>query len=329
MNRNIPVQVEYDRTNKGVDIRNPSSANFLIDSQDRTDYNRSTFFGGVAETTAAANFQISKPGQNLISGFFTRLAMTEIQMTWNVFNVSARTGNAFVVKVREVSTGTVTDYPLDISGGNYTVQEALDSLAARLTAATGQTFTVVNSVTVPGRKAIQIAGSTYRFLFTAPASIPASGPFVLGLTQRLGLRTFNFGVTPATLFYQASFTAIDADLTPYEYIDITCSQLASQQKVKDATTSTFDSIDVVYRWVFANDDANPTTYDSYGYPILQGYRPFKSRRIVPFPKQIRWNPLLPVGNLDFQTFTDREELLRYNGDTERFEFKMHMLLSEV
>jgi hypothetical protein len=333
MNRNIPVQVEYDRTNKGVDIREPSTAFFLIDSADRSNYNRSTYFGtsGDDATTAAADFQITKPGQNLITGFFTRMAMTEIELTWNLFNVSSVAGNnSVIVRVREISTGTVTPYTVTIPNGNYTVKAALDALVVAMTTATGQTFTVVDSPSFTGKKAIQIAGSTHRFLFTATAPIPASpAPLVLVLSQRLGMRTFDFGAAPAAIYYSSALTASDPDLTPYQYIDITCPQLASQQKVKDATTSPFDAIDVVYRWVFANDDANPTTYDAYGYPILQGYLPFKSRRLLPFPKQIRWNPLLPIGNLDFQTYTDQETLLSYAGANERYEFKIQMLLSEV
>jgi hypothetical protein len=99
--------------------------------------------------------------------------------------------------------------------------------------------------------------------------------------------------------------------------------------VKDATTSPFVSIDVIYRWVFANDEADPTAVDTYGYPILQGYTPFKSRRYLAFPKQVRWDPLLPIGNLQFQTYTDQEKILIYNSPNETFEFKMLMLLSEV
>lgn len=332
MNRNIPVQVEYDRTNKGVDIREPSTAYFLIDSADRSNYNRSTYFGvaGDDATTASANFQITKPGQNLITGFFTRMAMSEIELTWNIFNVSEIAGNSVIVRVREVATGTVTPYTVTIPEGNYTVKSALDALVTAMTTATGQTFTVVDSPSFAGKKAIQIAGTTFRFIFTATAPIPASpAPFVLALSQRLGMRTFDFGATPSIIFYSSFITASDPDLVPYQYIDITCPQLASQQKVKDATTSSFDAIDVVYRWVFANDDANPTTYDAYGYPILQGYLPFKSRRLLPFPKQIRWNPLLPIGNLDFQTYTDQEAILNYKGANERYEFKIQMLLSEV
>jgi hypothetical protein len=333
MNRNIPVQVAYDRTNKGVDIREPSTAFFLIDSTDRVNYNRSTYTGAAGDeaTIASANFQITKPGQNLITGFFTRLAMTEIELTWNIFNISETLGNNTVnVIVLEVATGTRTTYTVTIPEGNYTVAKALDALAAEMSTDTGQAFSVVDSPIYTGKKAIEITGADFKFIFTTVAPVPLSpAPFVLSLSQSLGLRTFDFGATPAVGFFSLVYSATDPDLLAYQYIDITCSQFASQQKVKDATTSTFDSIDVVFRWVFANDDANPTTYDSYGYPILQGYLPFKSRRLLPFPKHIRWDPLIPIGNLDFQTYTDQEQILNFTGRVERFEFKIQMLLSEV
>jgi hypothetical protein len=351
MNRNIPVQVAYDRTNKGVDVREPSTAYFLIDSADRNNYNASTVIGnptGADATRASADFQITKPGQNLITGFFTRMAMTEIELTWNLFNVTVA-NNKTNVRLREIATGTITDFPVEIPQGNYTVAEALDALVVAMNATvTGQTFTLVLASTVNfpiggGRRAIQIGGSTHRFAFTTPRNpplappappptpipLPASGPYAQCLSQNLGIGTFDFTTTIGTTFYKFAWSATDPNLLATDYIDITCPQLASQQKVKDATTSSFDAIDVVYRWVFANDDANPITFDAYGYPILQGYKTFKSRRLLPFPKQIRWDPLIPVGNLDFQTYTDQETLLTFTSNYERYEFKMLMLLSEV
>lgn len=342
MNRNIPVQVAYDRTNKGVDVREPSTAFFLIDSTDRNNYNLSTVLGnGSADATlASADFQITKPGQNLITGFFTRMAMTEIELTWNLFNVT--TGNNTTnVRLREIATGTLTNFLVTIPVGNYTVAEALDALIVAMNATvTGQTFTLVNASGIGGgisgipigggRKAIQIAGTTFKFVFTTPAALPSPGtPYRQCLSQNLGLPTHDYASTIPVLNYRPAWPATDPNLLATDYIDITCPQLASQQKVKDATTSTFDAIDVVYRWVFANDDANPTTFDTYGYPILQGYKGFKSRRLLPFPKQIRWDPLIPVGNLDFQTYTDQETLLTFQATYERYEFKIQMLLSEV
>ena len=336
MNRNIPVQVAYDRTNKGVDVREPSTAFFLVDSTDRNNYNASTVVGGGSTdpTLASADFQITKPGQNLITGFFTRMAMTEIELTWNLFNVTD-SNNKTNVRLKEIATNTITNFEVSIPKGNYTVKQALDALVVKMNATvTGQSFSLVDAsgIAVPiggGRKAIQIAGSTYTFVFTTPAALPTSGPYRQCLSQNLGIPTFDYAVTLLLTTYRVAWPSTDPNLLATDYIDITCPQLASQQKVKDATTSTFDAIDVVYRWVFANDDANPTTFDEYGYPILQGYKCFKSRRLLPFPKQIRWDPLIPVGNLDFQTYTDQETLLTFLPSYERYEFKIQMLLSEV
>ena len=334
MNRNIPVQVAYDRTNNGVDIRNPSSANFLIDSQDRSGFNATTVASVAAIANRAADFTITKVGQNLVNGFFTRFAMTEIELEWNVYNVNS-TNNTTGVSVRNTGTGTITDFTVNIPVGNYTVKEALDALivAMNLQVTPLGLFSIVNSagttLGAAGKKAIQIAGPQ-QFAFYTLSATPATGPLTLNLAQNLGFLVVDLTSLPLSAAgFQTHQTAYAPNLLAYNYIDITSPQLASQQKVKDATTSNFDAIDVIYRWVFANDEADPTAVDAYGYPILQGYLPFKSRRYLSFPKQVRWDPLLPVGNLQFQTYTDKEEILQYTGIIERYEFKMLMLLSEV
>ena len=345
MNRDIPVQVAYDRTNKGVDIRNSSTANFLIDSEDRSDYNASTVLSALSFADGkAADFTITKKGQNLLTGFFTRLAMTEIQLTWDIPNVRGSTAdisgnNETGVSIRNTSTGAIINYAVGIVPGYYTVAEALDALIVNLNASTPNTFTLVASsgttLGVYGKKAIQITGA-FTFAFYRQIPTPASGPQVLNLAQSLGFATYNIITLPLTTpFFKSAWTAYAPNLLLYNYIDITSPQLASQQKVKDATTSPFDAIDVIYRWVFADGlDANSAgtntvAYDQYGYPILQGYSAFTARRYLDFPKQVRWDPLIPIGNLNFQTYTDKETILKYNPISEKFEFKMLMLVSEV
>jgi len=337
MNRDIPVQVSYDRTNKGVDVRNSSTANFLVDSQDRANYNASTVanIALVGPNTASADFQITKPGQNLITGFFTRIAMTEIVLTWNIFNISTSLGNNITgLSVRNTGSGVITNYNISIPQGNYTVKDALDALLVAINTATSLTFTLVDSTAtaggVAGKKAIQApAGNQYAFY--RQSAIPASpAPFIPNLSQSLGFVVYDFTALPLSAGnFGTAWTAYKPNLLAYNYIDITSPQLASQQKVKDSTTSTFDAIDVIYRWCFSNDEGDATGYDTYGYPVLQGYFPFVSKRYLSFPKQIRWDPLIPIGNLQFQTYTDQERLLSYEGVAEQFEFKMLFLVSEV
>jgi hypothetical protein len=335
MNRNVAAQTNYDRLNKGVDVRNSSTANFLIDSADRAGYNNETVanIGGVGLVERSANFTISKLGQNLVSGFFTRFTMSEIELEWNIQNVTLALENNFAnFGVINTGTGAITLLSALINQGNYTVKDALDALVARMSAVSGLAFTIVDSTTLPGgiqgKKAI-LAPVGYQFTFYRLTPVPASpAPFLPSLAQNLGFVVRDTPPTVPAQFGPAS-VAYKPNMLPYKYIDITCSQLASQQKVKDATTSAFDSIDVIYRWVFANDEAVPTTYDAYGYPIIQGYLPFNARRTISFPKQIRWDPLVPVGNLTFQVYTDQEQIMKYFGLAEAMEFKMLMLISEV
>jgi len=334
MNRDIPVQVAYDRTNKGVDVRNSSTANFLIDSQDRVSYNQSTTRGANLSGTTSADFQITKLGQNLLSGFFTRIAMTEIVLTWNIFNISSAIGNnATSILVLDIATGTRTTTPVSIIGGNYTVKTALDAFLVAINSATGLVFTLVDSATVAngfaGKKAIQ-APAGYNFVFQRTTVIPDSpAPFQLDLAQALGFDVYRAGAFIPNPSLRQAVIASKPNLLPYDYIDITSSQLASQQKVKDATTSAFDSIDVIYRWNFAGDESYPVEYDAYGYQIIPGYLPFTAKRYLSFPKQVRWDPIVPIGNLSFQTYTDQETLLSYSTLYESFDFKMLMLISEV
>ena len=264
--------------------------------------------------------------------------MTEIELEWNIFNINS-SNNSTGLSMYNTATSAITEFNVSIAIGNYTVKDALDALVVAMGTATGQTFTVVDSIVntgaltpVFGKKAIVISGVAFRYVFrrVAGSGTPVSGPLQLNLSQRLGFAVFDSSTFPIfTQLYLQSWIAYKPNLLAYNYIDITSSQLASQQKVKDATTSNFDAIDVIYRWVFANDEADPTHIDAYGYPILQGYLPFKSRRYLSFPKQVRWDPLLPIGNLSFQTYTDQQEILEYIGLVEAYEFKMLMLISEV
>jgi hypothetical protein len=257
--------------------------------------------------------------------------MSEIELEWNITNISAvLLNNTTNVAVRDIGTGAISGYTVFINQGNYTVADALDALVISMNTATGLTFTLVNESTLGGlfgKKAI-VAPAGFEFVFYRSTPVPESpAPFLPNLAQNLGFIVYND--IPAAAFFDPFWGAYKPNLLPYKYIDITCPQLASQQKVKDATTSAFDSIDVVYRWVFANDEAVPTTYDRYGYPIIQGYLPFNARRSISFPKQIRWDPLIPVGNLTFQVYTDQEKIMTYFGLSEAMEFKMLMLISEV
>jgi hypothetical protein len=75
--------------------------------------------------------------------------------------------------------------------------------------------------------------------------------------------------------------------------------LTYNQSLKDSTTNIVVR-DILYRWNFAWDGV--PAEDAYGYPILQGYQRFVARRNITFPKQIRWERIMPIGSLSFQVY---------------------------
>jgi hypothetical protein len=100
MIRNVHRQISEER---GVDTRFPSTANLMIDSTDRPVFSSSN------------NFTIT-PGQQLISGHFTRMAVQEVVMSWGIPNIHAEVGNN---RFNVNSPVALDTYYLDLSGNVY------------------------------------------------------------------------------------------------------------------------------------------------------------------------------------------------------------------
>jgi hypothetical protein len=310
MNRNVSAQISYDRLNKGVDIRNPSTANFLVDSTDR------------ALDESPADFTITPRGQNLFTGFFTRFGLTEICLTWNIPNISEQNRLRFI---RFSYNGTV--YNATIKSGFYNVKECLDAMVVTMNAAVAASvFSIIDCFRFFGCKSFK---GTSNFYFINDTT-------VYNLANHLGFPTYATGNDPSL----SEYFCVAPDLRFLNYIDFTSPQLSSQQDVKDSSTAV-TTPDSIYRWVFAND--SPNTYDTYGYPILQSYKPFAERRYLAFPKQIRWDPAIPLGQVQFRVLDNNGNILQFGyqnpfevtlPDQNPFygpnmEFNMLMLVSEV
>ena len=140
------------------------------------------------------------------------------------------------------------------------------------------------------------------------------------------------GAQNVVLAGTSNYTAIvfkSPDVRPIKYLDFICPQLTYAQDLKDATTG--DGVitrDVLYRWNLSWDD-NGNITDANNYTIYQGYNTFISRRYLSFPKQIRWDTNLPIGNLQFQVYTDTGVLVQDFIRTEgAFEWSINILVSE-
>jgi hypothetical protein len=283
--------VDYVPVEKGMTTRQPSTANLMISSLDRN----------IVVYPNPFDFQITKQA-SILNGFFTRIGVTEVCLDWCVHNLDDANGTNSLTVDLSGNPGTVITLPT----GNYTVEEALDMLVVVLneeTPTTNQVFSINSSVTPI---LISVDVGQFQFLQTNQGD----------LADKLDIEMD----APANFKY-----VMCPNLQPFSYIDFVSNQLTYAQDLKDASTNEYDR-DVLCRWYFAEDVQE--TYDGYGFPILMGYKRFFRRRIFSPPKQIRWEPNLPIGNLSFQVFTDQKEIIQ-NSDTEQTAWYMTLQVSEV
>jgi len=202
----------------GTTIRQPSTANLMIDASDRN----------VAAYPSPWDFQIYKK-QSLFNGFFTRIGATEVVLEWNKPNVLDNSTLEFTLSVGGVETVLLATF----GDAFYTVAEVLNSAVVSLNAQTGSEtrFTVQIQDGITG-------------INDASGNITAIGGT---LSPRM-----NFILTGS------GFTFPEApDLRPYRYLDFVSNQLTYNQSVKDATSNLRDQ-SVLVRWYFAFDNPTPS-----------------------------------------------------------------------
>jgi len=246
-------------------IRNPATANLYLDSSDRNGGN-------------SANFSITRTN-SILNGFFTRMAVSEVVLQWSVPNIITGFNDVFTVITPNAGGTQIT---ITLQQGFYTMKDLLDLIVSGITAGGTTIPFVLTLIDIAGAKAFKstsnfvVLGTTLALQMnfsSDPIALPAGGGYYLPITK------------PVVL--------------PYTYIDFVCNDLTYNQSLKDASTNPIVR-DILYRWNFAWEEA--PMIDEYGYPIYQGYTPFIARRNITFPKQIRWENNMVLGNLSFQIY---------------------------
>jgi len=269
---------EFVPTENGVPIRQPSTANLMVDSQDRAQ-------GGASDFTISRN-------NSILNGYFTRIGVTEVVMEWFQPNIATDYQGTFVFSE---SGGAEEGLGVVIAPDFYTVESLLKEIANAMTTASagagGESRTYRADSAYPGQAYIDVSGA-FTFTIESLAGFD-SIPQRLGLTLDTALQTNFVGSAGANILGNGW----TPDLRLYRFIDIVSNSLTYNQNLKDATTA--QSVDnILCRWYFADD--TPNQLDGFGFPILQGYTSFVQRRQFNPPKQIRWANNMPIGQLQFR-----------------------------
>ena len=266
---------------KGMTIRQPSTANLMLDSADRDD----------TRYPSPWDFQINRP-QSLLNGFFTRIGTTELVLEWDTPSISgpSQTQDASGARSLVLNINGYGSNPVLIPYQKCWVKSAqfwFDNMIQRVNDLSGTTnfyFT------------FDISGSVYNLIGRSTAG-GLQGYYFNDST--LGRMAQVAGDGPYFNSYRTAREINAPDFRLVRYLDFISPQLTYNQDLKDSSTK-LKVVDVLARWYMAYDQEN--SEDAYGFPIYMGYSPFCIRRLFNPPKQIRWDNIQPLGNLSFQVW---------------------------
>lgn len=262
------------------------------------------------------------------------------------FTIVSRAGTVAITVLITLPTGWYDLYNQDITtssrGGNlaYQLQTLVRTDATIASLVTGFLVTyqlpfqgIANpgtSVTVAGQPyncffASNLTSATNTFFwtrYTEPTRPNAVGLFeMMAWNNAQSLRAYQYGSPNASLLS-----------TPF--VDIVCDQLTVNQTLKDS-----DSGDIS-RTMLCRLFLTPDAFT--GNMANLGSAPILIHRVFPFPKQIRWSPNQPIGNLRFQVYDSQGYLVStYEGvtgagtnpptyyDSDMGDWTMTLLVSEV
>lgn len=296
---------EFIAVDRATAIRQPATANLLVDSLDRNNVN----------TTTAADFLINK-SYSLMNGYFTRIAATEFVLEWNEPNLSANpygNGNSNLrVQLLIISGGTPGTYNFNVPAGFYTVAQYIDTIITFINASSGATGLTLTLTTSAGGWTY-ISGTAGISWAINPGVVIESLANPVPVVVPSGGKLYLNGV---------------ADMRLYKYIDVVSYQLTNNQTVKDGTTGSAQR-DVLLRY-YMDWDTQPIL-DKYNYPIYMGYTAFQNRRAYNPPKQIRWEPNQPIGQIGFQLYPNSGIVSNviYLADATGTNWRMTLQVSET
>jgi hypothetical protein len=294
----------------GVPSRPPASAHLMVSSTDRY----TTFFDRLANPTTASSWQLNKQ-QNILSGYFTRLAITQIQFQWNIPTIIENYNAFFGIDISGVSIF------ISIPTGFYTPA----SLATEIETLVKDDddydedwdFTVTGSST---GFTFSVA-SPYDFTITPPV-VDDDAPDAIEFSKFLILiGAFENTFTENT---DLAITGVPTMLAT-RWVDICSSRLTQFQRVKDATTLPQNLTSDVIARVYAVPPGQSMNDDMPG-QILAIPNIFCIDYNT--PKHIKWSPDQAVNNFDVQVFDEYGQLMYWSPEYQT-EYQMTILASET
>lgn len=282
---------------KGVPIRQPSVALLCVDSENTEKFNSAGF--RIDDNTPSVIYINNQ--RPLLFGYMTRIALTEMDIVWDIPNVNFR-NNSLSLKLFAYTDATppvITTSPtitLLVPTGWYTHAQLANVLQGLLN---GQAFSITNNLTFSVDVTPQGSFEIRQTAQYAP-SLRFKGAFQFLKTKEYDL-LYSMGLTPV----DKKFTSLTTGVAPMcytPYVDVVSNLLTKNQNVTDGTTQQVYTSSKLARIYFSNEqieDVTPEVTTNKDTNFI-GTSPFFCRREFKVPKQIQWNSTENVDLIDIQ-----------------------------
>ena len=295
-----------------ITVRPASTALLTIDSEDRyKDYTEQR-----VSLSSPYNFTIRKP-ENMMAGFFTRLAVTEINFPFTIPNINTKTDK--IIVSYQPSAGPITIATVTLDDGFATPAQIATDLQAKVRALS----TDLSGFTIGYGASFDFTGRIPSFYYAT------NNTTTIGFTP-LPYNTTAYPFNPQTkqLFDILGFSLSNDTISGNEvlnvnadgnatlcqairYIDIVCNVLTSVSALKDNTSQPVvrDMLCRLYLGDGGGTGQSAVQPDVSGF-CPPGCAPLTIYRNFTSPKQIQWVPNQNIpGCLQFQVYDDAGDLL--------------------
>lgn len=239
----------------------------------------------------------------------------------NSTNITTRRGNLAYQLQAQIQALAGNPLPsflceYSINSGTTLIQAITDTSPAN----TNQRITENLSIGSPFNAFQCFSGSSTTFYFEPYVEI--TRPNAVSLFQMMAFKNNQ-------VLAVSQSSAPNASLLSTPFVDICCDGLTYNQSLKDTDTGLINRTMLCRLWL---------TPDAFtGNMANLGANPILVHRAFPFPKQIRWNAMQPIGNLRFQVFDSQGYILttfddQTSGifvDADMGDFSLSLLVSEV
>lgn len=302
----------------GTPIRPPATAVLTVDTADRLKFDAS----GYAIQPSAVNNLYINTQQTVVQGYFTRLALTELNMNWNIPNVNAR-NNTITLELYDgvggstIITCSVDEMFYDCDDLASAVQDSIQTAVATLPAPYPARY---------GNIECEYSVGTASFLIKNVGVLPVAEFLIVprnrGASDDL-CNMMGFGAIPAGTAPQPRWYGGFASMQYTPYFDIVSRQLTKKQNVNDNSTSTNTGRNLLARIYVSEEGITtvpilaPVLVSPYTalVPTMLGCRPFTIHREFTTPKQIYWDTKEFINVIDL-TLIDYKGNILYEVPTQ-------------